>query len=572
MKAKRVIIHYSLFAVLAGIIPVYADAAVRIGNNSRNNYAESYKQINALRNPVVTTTETLVTTPSTDTENNLPVRVADENLMQQIINDTTNSPVAYNQLEQCSMIYPNGEFEWDSPTIGSGTGGGDTCVAVVELRGYQAGLDGSDLVLARAKLAAGDTIKCNIESFPESTMIVGAVEKFTFPSDAAPTMDDVVKQMNQEQKKNAGLKIAAAAIIGGIGGNMAGSNDPGKDGLLGTSDSKIKSTVIGALGGGAVGAGNAYAGKVAGDVILSTSVNAVAAGLIGNMAGTGKSVLRIEDCSLPDGDGKTRETSCLWGALATTKPLGDKIGFYNIDNHETYVCDNELNNCVEETLVSIKLDAYSEKDIDIDSITEQQFEAIRSDSSNQYFMVVKEGKISMVPASEQSTNGDIDLDKGVFAKISEAGTIERQIPAMIEMQDKAFGVKQSDWREWKKNNGDGKTIYGRTTSGTAYVLPKSTEVDIQNFYPMIVDAEDGSLIDFGNKARLKTTLISAGVGGALGGLSGYQGAQLDIQNRWVAAVREYEDSLTKVYCATGTRYLSEYNDTVVIPNMVQITE
>ena len=89
---------------------------------------------------------------------------------------------------------------------------------------------------------------------------------------------------------------------------------------------------------------------------------------------------------------------------------------------------------------------------------------------------------------------------------------------------------------------------------------------------MIVDAEDGSLIDFGNKARLKTTLISAGVGGALGGLSGYQGAQLDIQNRWVAAVREYEDSLTKVYCATGTRYLSEYNDTVVIPNMVQITE
>ena len=82
---------------------------------------------------------------------------------------------------------------------------------------------------------------------------------------------------------------------------------------------------------------------------------------------------------------------------------------------------------------------------------------------------------------------------------------------------------------------------------------------------MMQDATDGSLIDFGNKARLKSTLIGAGVGGALGGFAGYQGAQLDVQNRWVSAVREYEDSLTKVYCVTGDRYLSKYNDAVFIP-------
>ena len=143
---------------------------------------------------------------------------------------------------------------------------------------------------------------------------------------------------------------------------------------------------------------------------------------------------------------------------------------------------------------------------------------------------------------------------------------------MIEMRDKAFGMSQSDWRDWRRSNSAGIPIYGRSTNGDAYVLPEGTDARIQNFYPLKVDASDGSLIDFGNKARLKSTLIGAGVGGALGGLSGYQGAQLDVQNRWVTAVREYEDSLSKVYCATGNRYLSAYNDTVFIPTMTVTSE
>lgn len=565
MKSKRSIIHYSVFATLIGLAPTLAYSAMRVGNHSRS-YAAAYQQVNAMRNQTATTPGTnvatqqpLVVTPSTDIENNLPVRVADSDLAQQIANGDNDS-VAFNQLEQCSMIYPNGEFVWASPTLGAGVGGADTCAAVVELRGYQAGADGSDVVLARATLAAGDTIRCNISEFPEATMNVSAVESFVFPADAAPTMDDVIAQMNQEQKQNAGIKIAAGALIGGLGGNMAGANDVGNDSLLGTDKNKIQSTFIGALSGAALMAGNAYAGKVAGDTILSTGVNAAAGSVIGNMSGTGDPVLRIEDCRITE-NGVERETTCLWGALVASSPLdlsGAQTAFYNIENGDTYVCDKDMKNCKSEQLVSIELEAYP--NINIEEIDEY-FENVRSDSSKQYHMETENGVNVIKPGA----------GNGIFAKISAAGTIDRQIPAMIEMRDKAFGMNQSDWRQWKRNNSNAIPIYGRSGNGTSYTLPESTNADIQNFYPMLVDAADGSLIDFGNKARLKSTLVGGAVGGALGGLSGYQGAQMDVQNRWVTAVREYEDSLQKVYCATGNRYLSSYNDMVFIPAMTSVT-
>ena len=565
MKSKRSIIHYSVFATLIGLAPTLAYSAMRVGNHSRS-YAAAYQQVNAMRNQTATTPGTnvatqqpLVVTPSTDIENNLPVRVADSDLAQQIANGDNDS-VAFNQLEQCSMIYPNGEFVWASPTLGAGVGGADTCAAVVELRGYQAGADGSDVVLARATLAAGDTIRCNISEFPEATMNVSAVESFMFPADAAPTMDDVIAQMNQEQKQNAGIKIAAGALIGGLGGNMAGANDVGSDSLLGTDKNKIQSTFIGALSGAALMAGNAYAGKVAGDTILSTGVNAAAGSVIGNMSGTGDPVLRIEDCRITE-NGVERETTCLWGALVASSPLdlsGTQTAFYNIENGDTYVCDKDMKNCKSEQLVSIELEAYP--NINIEEIDEY-FENVRSDSSKQYHMETENGVNVIKPGA----------GNGIYAKISAAGTIDRQIPAMIEMRDKAFGMNQSDWRQWKRNNSNAIPIYGRSGNGTSYTLPESTNADIQNFYPMLVDAADGSLIDFGNKARLKSTLVGGAVGGALGGLSGYQGAQMDVQNRWVTAVREYEDSLQKVYCATGNRYLSSYNDMVFIPAMTSVT-
>ena len=70
-----------------------------------------------------------------------------------------------------------------------------------------------------------------------------------------------------------------------------------------------------------------------------------------------------------------------------------------------------------------------------------------------------------------------------------------------------------------------------------------------------------------NQARAKGTLVGTAAGGAIGGFAGYQGAQSEITNRWTAAVREYEDSLSNFVCMTGARYLSKYNDYVQIPEM-----
>ena len=82
---------------------------------------------------------------------------------------------------------------------------------------------------------------------------------------------------------------------------------------------------------------------------------------------------------------------------------------------------------------------------------------------------------------------------------------------------------------------------------------------------MYQDAEDGGVIELGNKARIKGTLTGAGIGGAAGAFTAYQGAQTEIDERYVTAVREYKDSLQKFYCGTGKRFLTFYNDTLVMP-------
>ena len=566
MKSKRSIIHYSLFVALLGSIAIPANGAMRVGNHSRS-YAAAYQQVNAMRNPAPAVV-------AQQTAANAVQPVNDASTINQNIGVQTSGVSANDaMMTQCSMIYPNGEFLWDSPTIGSGVGGAETCVAVVELRGYQAGPDGSDVVLARANLAAGDTVTCNISSFPDATMNESAVSEFVFPADAAPTMDDVIQQMNREQKQNAGFKIAAGAIIGGLGGNMAGENDVGNDALLGTDKGKVQGTVIGALSGAALAAGSTYAGKVAGDTILSAGVNAAAGGVMGNMASTGESVLRIEKCTLPsssDGTG-TRDTTCLWGALITANPLGtDSTAFYNIETGATYVCDANMGNCKNVDLVSVVLTAFKDKDVsDLDSATIQN--AVLQDSSLQYYISSADNSEIKMVAASGSDSASGDGTRGVFTKIQSAGTIDRQIAAMVEMKDGAFGKTRDDWNKWRRSNTH-VTIYGRTGTGTGYVLSDDMNANIKNFYPMYLDAESGSLIDLNNKARLKSTLVGAGVGGALGGFAGYQGAQTDVQNRWVTAVREYEDSLSKVYCATGNRYLSAYNDTVFIPAMTTTTD
>ncbi len=569
--------NYYLLSMLYALCSASADAAIRVGNASRN-YAAGYQQVNVQREQIAAAAAAaaapVATTQSADTETNLPVRVANRELAQKLSRGETDSRVSIATLDSCAMVYPNGEFAWDSPTIGNGAGGASTCVAVVELRGYQMGLDGSDVVLARANLAAGDAVKCNISDFPEFSYTADAAQ-ITFPADHEPTRADVVQVLNAEQKQNAGLRIAAGTVIGGLAGNAAGKNEIGSDSILGGGKHKTTGTIVGALSGAALMAGNAYSGKLAGDMILSTGINAAAGSMIGNIAASGESVLRIEDCKIPDVPASTKKTTtassdanaskkvtepqsknskCLWGVIRKGTALSGKKAYYNTGDETTLVCESDNTGCKQETLLNIELAAYPNKDID--AAAKEGFEKITADSTKQFFLTEK----------NEMKNG-INPDNGaIYAQISNATVATgTQMPAMIaDVNDKAFGYKRSDWAKLKTDL-SGHTILGRTSSGAGYAL--DGEYSINDFYPMMVDASDGGIIDFGNKARLKGTLIGAGAGGALGAYAGYQGAQSDIENRWVTAVREYKDSLQKIYCATGKRFLGYYNDQIVIPTM-----
>lgn len=540
--------HYYLLSIIYALLSGGdATAAVRVGNASRS-YASGYQQVNAQREQVAMAAQQQVaTTQSADTEMNLPVRVANQELAQKLSRGETDSRTSIERLESCAMIYPNGEFAWDTPTVGIRAGTSSTCVAVVELRvpGSMVGSNQAEVTLAHANLAAGDAFKCNISEFPEVTY-TQAAGTVTFPADNPPTRDDVVKVLNQEQKQNAGLKIAAGLVVGGLGGNIAGKNELGHDGVFGGGKDKITSTVVGSLAGGALMAGNAFGGKVAGDMILSTGVNAAAGGVVGNMAASGDSVLRVEDCKVGDS-----QTTCLWGMVVTGAELsGDKHAFFNIsDGASAVVCDANNKNCRATELINIVLTAYTDKDLE--SASTDDFARVQSDLAYQFYL--ENGEIK----SGQHGDG------GIYTPIESASTMDKQVPALIPyFQDKAFGMRKKDWADWKSKHSNA-DIYGRTSTGNA--SDKIADASLMSFYPVYRTAADGNIIDLGNKARLKGTLIGAGTGGALGAFSAYQGAQSDIENRWASAVTEYKDSLQKFYCATGTRFLGFYNEEITIP-------
>ena len=159
-------------------------------------------------------------------------------------------------------------------------------------------------------------------------------------------------------------------------------------------------------------------------------------------------------------------------------------------------------------------------------------------------------------------------DGTIYIKLYSANEVEKSTPAMIaDIEDTAFGYKKEDW-ETVKNKCDPKKIVGRTGAGKATRLAKSddgSKPDCNNFRPTYIDADDGDIIDMGNKARLTGTLTGAGVGAGAGAFSAYQGAQTEIDQRWVTAVREYKDSLQKIYCATGTKFLTTYNQNAIVP-------
>ncbi len=558
MRSTKSIFYYSLLASLVAILPD-ANGAIRVGNKSRS-YAAAYDQVNAIRNPAPVVMDNSSDdmglagkTEDSDPTVELPIRVANPTLASQIASGDAAS-VTFGQLQNCGAVYPNGEFAWDIPTAGAKNASGAQCVSVVEMRGYQMGENGSDVVLARINLAAGDSIECNISKWPESSYLP-SVSQIVFPNDSEPTVEDVIQVMDQEQKQHAGLKIAAGALVAAVAGNMAGDNAIGHDSLLGTNKEKLQTTAIGGLTGAALMAGNVYGGKVAGDMILSAGVNAAAGGMIGNMAASGDSVIRIEDCVF-----QGKQTKCMWGMVVSAKKKDPtKTYFYNIADEEVIACNSTgFTDCRPVDMISIIPLGYENKTYtnnqpyDISKIASEFYKDVPASYELKDNSLIKHEKT--LPDVNRD-NRYIEIASGIIPDKSTAAVI-------VGVSDKAFGWKKKDWIDLKKQSA-GLKIMGRGTDGQPYEFQENYKID--DFYPMYVDAEDGGLIDLGNKARLKGTLIGAGAGGALGAFSAYQGAQNDIQERWVTAVREYKDSLQKVFCATGKRFLTHYNDLVTIP-------
>ena len=534
MTRKNLIMHYSLFVAMVGIVAGGdAFSAVRIGNATKNQYyANQMAQYQAMNQ--VASTNDIAAASGNDTARD------------------ANS-VGESQLAACQQIYPTGEFEIARPTAGLGMGGAKTCTAVVELRGYQMGQNGGDAVLARANIAAGTTIDCNISAFPETSYTLDA-QRVVFPADAEPTVEDVVAVMNQEQKQNAGMKIAAAALVGAIGGNISGRNDVGKDGFIGTDKNKMQNTVIGALGGAAIGAGGAYGGYEAGNMIMSAGVNAAAGAAVGNMVASSNEVLSIKQCG---------NSPCLLGNLISGTPIDKSSHNYYVDlsDRRTVMrCNINNEKCEPEYgLLSIKLGDDDNAKL-IKDMTETEIQEL-----------VFSGNVYHV---EEQTNGSKEMASGqgsqTFALISGAKQ-EDGMPIPVVIKDlsgfnvKALGNTETEFNRWKKDH-QNIPIYKRNVTGDAIGEPIAN-ANMEDFVPMTDSAKDGGIIDLGNKARLKSTLVGAGTGGALGAFTAYEGAQSDIDDRWVSAVREYKDSQQKFYCATGNRFLSYYNDVVIIPSV-----
>ena len=535
-----------------GLVSNSANAAVKIGNLSRANKAQAYQQINETRYQADLANQQAMMQAAAVAAipQELPVAVPDQELAQQIQSGDPQATVSMAQLEKCSKIYPNGQFEWSKPTVGRGAGGAKTCVAVVEMRAAQAGPNGEDLVVARGNLAAGDFVKCNISAFPQATWLqdAGNVE---FPADAEPTREEVVAVMNEEQKQQAGLKILAGGLVAAFAGNAMGDNDPGKDGVLGTSKSKLKSTAVGALGGAGLMAASAYGGKVGGDVIMSAGVNVAAGALIGNMSAAGDSVLRVEKCVI---DG--RETSCMYGKLIEQKnPIESyKTAYVNKNNSNIFmVCDNSNKNCEFSRLMNESIDSAGVTDCGIagKSAAECMYQDIVNDSFEGvktkycYKALSNNAEKEMVEDSSNN-NCDGDTEQGPWIKLKSANEQGDTYAAMMaDVEDKAFGWKKSEFKALMADKYKDNPIYQRDAKGVVRGEAVSLNAGGATFVfePVSIDATDGGLIDMDNKARMKSTLVGAGAGAGLGAFTAYQGTQTEIEERWVSAIREYKDSL-----------------------------
>ena len=568
-------------AILATITTLPVDARVNVNNSSRS-YADAYNQVNMLRYQQ----EYMAATEAAAADN-LPVMVSDEKLASEIANNTSEVTVA--DLDSCAMIWPNGTFKWEVPESGIRHNPMNQCVAVISL------IDGTTKeVLATTTVAAGDTIKCNIDYFPESGMNKIAVEKTELPADAAPTMEDVEAVMNKEQKQNAGIKIAATAIIGGLAGNLLSNKEAGDTKMLGYKGDRIRDTAIGAAAGAGVMAASTYSGKVAGDTITSTAVNAASGMVIGNMLagfnGGGDGYLEIEKCQVTDMTASdfAGERDCIKGKIrekgeplsshtkATTTETDKEIFYLVNEKGKAKKCVKAKGNYDETWLNKDKVNIMKQQklqcneDIELANIyvfhIEKESVALSSVKNSDFSELVK---YYLNTDDNLYTYFEDGVKDTQYFLVKQANAVKNSQPAYIVFQNSVpkniKGYKKSDFEKELAVRDDIK-YFKRNNDGTVGSVIDKEDKKL-DFSVFDVGAEDGGLIDISNKARVGGTLAGTATGGALGGFAGYQGAKSDITNRWTTAVREYEDSLSNFGCMSGTRYLGKYNDYVEVHDL-----
>lgn len=608
----------SLFsAILACVATMPLDAAVKTKNSNRS-YAGGYQQVNAMRQQ-----QEYAANMAAEAAANLPVTVDDENLANAIANNEASAP-SVSDLEACSMIYstePKGNVKWGVPESGSRQGQEPQCVAVVELKDAN-----TNAVLATTTVAVDDSMKCNIDFFPEYSYNMTALANVTLPADNEPTMKDVEAAMNQEQKQNAGLKIAAGAIIAGVAGNLlapktAGKSDNKKSKInipLGMGGTQLKDTAIGAVAGAGIMAASTYSGKVAGDTIKSTAVNAASGMIIGNMkAGMsgGQDILAITKCSVGE-KGNEKEYDCVIGNFerygkdfdVDSGDIEKKTG--EGDNKDSDICGKD--SCNPETaryFISIK-GTTLQKCCVCNGASDERYTCVSAHEKLANMTVAGRGDEAKIECHNNIGNTTIpmDLNKATHDSqytepdtnlfiIDRAGENSKTFTpitsgvrasenayfalcgakelssttmayAVFEngLKNKMFGYEAKDWQDIIKDNQP--TYYKRNSSGSV-----GEKIDFKqgegDFKPSTRDAEDGGIVDLSNQARTKGTLVGTGVGGALGGFAGYQGAKSEVSERWTAAVREYNDSLSNFVCMSGRRWLSMYNSEVLIQSQNQ---
>lgn len=579
--------------ILACVSAMPSDAAIKTKNAGRS-YAGAYQQINAMRYEQEYANAQLATTASATAD--LPVAIDDENLVEAIHNNDANAP-SMSKLESCSMIYPNGVFKWAVPASGFHQTQQPQCVAVVELRDAN-----TKEILATTTVGAGDSIKCNIDYFPQTGYNMSALSRVILPADKEPTIDDVEAIMNDEQKQNAGLKIAAAALISGVAGNLLAPKEAGAqtgDIPLSTGSSQLKGTAIAAATGASVMAASVYSGKVAGDTIKSTAVNAASGMIVGNMlagANGGGGVLATTKCAVPDGENSTSTTEhdCIvgnfverdksWKSGKSEDPTTPRAVYYIINlNGEIKMCYNDGGTDQDECktyphrLTNIVIAHRDGSGKSCGNYKELQIKSGQNKNSDRTFCErYKRDTNEKIKWKAEKYTGIEDSSSEIFYKILSAAKVENSKTAYAVFNsgalNKMTGYTDEDWDELRNNkkpvyyyrNHDGSVSNKINTCVSENNTEKCSDGE---FEPSKRNASDGGLVDLSNENRIKGTVAGGAVGGALGGVAGYSGAKDEVKQRYVTAIREYEDSLTNFVCMTGGRYLAPYNSYAEIPQL-----